>query len=195
MTDRPHELAEANRLARRAVELGHDDAVALSTAGFALAVTVGEIEDGDAFIDAALALNPNLAWAWLYSGWVKAMLGDTELAIECIARAKRLSPHDPQDISIRTAMAFAHFIAGRYGEALACAQAAARNRPQMQVVHSLAAASAALAGRPDEARKAVDRLRTLDPDVRLADARRTILIRRPDDLARWTNALRLAGLE
>src|SRR5262245_54461544 len=63
VTDRQHELAEASRLARRAVELGHDDAVALSTAGFALAVTVGEVEDGDAFIDAALALNPNLAWA------------------------------------------------------------------------------------------------------------------------------------
>jgi TolB-like protein/Tfp pilus assembly protein PilF len=195
LTDRPHELAEASRLARRAVELGHDDAVALSTAGFALAVLVGEIEDGDAFIDAALDLNPNLAWAWLYSGWIKAMLGDTELAIECIARAKRLSPHDPQDISIQTATAFAHFIAGRYGEALTCAQAATRNRPQMQIVHCLAAASAALAGRPDEARKAVERLRMLDPSVRLANARKIILIRRRDDLARWTDALRLAGLE
>jgi TolB-like protein/DNA-binding SARP family transcriptional activator len=193
-TDRQHELTEASRLARRAVDLGHDDAVALSTAGFALAVMVGEIEDGDAFIDAALALNPNLAWAWLYSGWVKALLGDTDLAIECIARAKRLSPHDPQDVSIQTALSFAHFIAERYGEALTCAQAASRNRPQMQVVHCLAAASATLAGRPDEARKAAERLRTLDPHVRLADARKTILIRRLEDLARWTDALRKAGL-
>jgi tetratricopeptide (TPR) repeat protein len=117
VTDRPHELAEASRLARRAVELGHDDAVALATAGFALADLVGDIEDGDAFIDAALSLNPNLAWAWLYSGWVKAGMGDADGAIERIARAKRLSPHDPQDVSIQTAMAFAHFIAGRYGEA------------------------------------------------------------------------------
>jgi adenylate cyclase len=36
MTNRPYERLEAGRLARRAVELGHDDAVALSTAGFTL---------------------------------------------------------------------------------------------------------------------------------------------------------------
>ena len=63
VTDRAHELAEASRLARRAVELGQDDPVALCTAGFALADLVGEIEDGDAFIEKALTLNPNLAWA------------------------------------------------------------------------------------------------------------------------------------
>ena len=63
MTDRAQEIAEAERLARRAVELGKDDAVALCYGGFALAYVVGELDDGAAFIDRALALNPNLAWA------------------------------------------------------------------------------------------------------------------------------------
>jgi adenylate cyclase len=194
VTDRPHELAEAGRLARRAVELGHDDAVALSTAGFALADLIGDIDDGDAFIEKALNLNPNLAWAWLYSGWVKAASGDADLAIERIARAKRLSPHDPQDFSIQTALAFAHFIAGRYAEALACAHAAVRDRPNYQLANCLAAASAALAGQPAEARKATERLRRLNPALRNADAGVIQMIRRPEDLARWTDALRKAGL-
>jgi tetratricopeptide (TPR) repeat protein len=176
------------------VELGHDDAVALATAGFALADLVGDIEDGDAFIERTLELNPNLARAWLYSGWVKATIGDADRATECIARAKRLSPHDPQDVSIQLAMAFAHFIAGRYGESLACAQAAIRLQPNPQIANCLAAASAALADQPAEARKAMERLLRLNPSLRVADTLITRRIRRPDDIARWTDGLRQAGL-
>ena len=68
VTDRKQDVAEATRLARRAVELGKNDAVALCTAGFALADVADEVEDGDAYLERALALNPNLAIAWLFSG-------------------------------------------------------------------------------------------------------------------------------
>src|SRR5262249_52889747 len=68
-TDRVKEVSEAARLARRAVEVGKEDAVALSTAGFALAYVVGDLDDGAAFIDRALVLNPNLASTWYFSGW------------------------------------------------------------------------------------------------------------------------------
>jgi adenylate cyclase len=194
VTDRARERAEANRLARRAVELGHDDAVALATAGFALAELVGDFEDSDAFIDRALELNPNLAWAWLYSGWVKASKGDADQALARLARAKSLSPHDPQQFSIQGALAFAHFIAGRYGEALAAAQAAVRDRPSFLYTNCLAAASAALAGQVEEARKVADRIRQLSPNLRVADAGTIQSIRRPEDLARWADGLRKAGL-
>jgi predicted ATPase len=60
VTDREQETAEADRLARRAGELGKDDAVALCSAGFALVVVVGDLDDGAALIARALALNPNL---------------------------------------------------------------------------------------------------------------------------------------
>ena len=63
-TDRLEETVETTRLARRAVDLGKEDAVALSTGGFALAFVVGDLDDGAACIDRALALNPNLAAAW-----------------------------------------------------------------------------------------------------------------------------------
>src|SRR5262249_10978542 len=61
MTERAKEVAEAARLARQAVELGKDDAVALSMGGFALALVAHDVEDGAAFIDQALVCNPNLA--------------------------------------------------------------------------------------------------------------------------------------
>ena len=71
ITDRIREIDETARLARRAAALGRDDAVALSTAGFALAYVAHDAETGAAFIDRGVALKPNLAWAWLYSGWVR----------------------------------------------------------------------------------------------------------------------------
>ena len=70
-TDRVRETAEAERLARRAAEVGKDDAVALCLGGFGLAYVVGDLARGAAMIDQALVLNPNLAVAWSWSGWVR----------------------------------------------------------------------------------------------------------------------------
>ena len=53
----------------------------------------------------ALALNPNLAWGWLYSGWAKVALGEPELAIAREERAMRLSPQDPLTFIMRSAIA------------------------------------------------------------------------------------------
>jgi hypothetical protein len=61
-------------------------------------------------------------------------------------------------------------------------------------VNCLAAASATLAGQPAEARKAMERLLRLNPCLRVADTLVTRRIRRPDDIARWTDGLRQAGL-
>ena len=51
LTDLAQAVAEAERLARRAAALGKDDAVALATAGFALADLVEDVEGGDALIN------------------------------------------------------------------------------------------------------------------------------------------------
>jgi hypothetical protein len=57
--------------AARAAELAQDDAVALSAAGFTLAYVLHDMAAGVALIDRAVALNPNIAWAWFYSGWAR----------------------------------------------------------------------------------------------------------------------------
>ncbi len=60
--------------------------------GFALAFVVGEVEDGAAFIDRAVVLNPNLAAGWFLSGWVNVYLGKPDVTIERATRAIHLSP-------------------------------------------------------------------------------------------------------
>jgi adenylate cyclase len=52
--DREQEVAEARRLARRAVQLGKDDANVLCFAGYALVYVARELDDGAAFLERSL---------------------------------------------------------------------------------------------------------------------------------------------
>jgi TolB-like protein/class 3 adenylate cyclase len=194
MTDRAQETAEAERLARRAAELGRDDAVALYTAGFALAFIVGDLDDGADLIDRALLLNPNLAWAWLFSGWTKVWLGEPEAAIERESHAMRLSPHDPHIFNMRTATAYAHFIASRYAEAVSWAEMAIRERPNHNSALRIISASYAMAGRMEQARKTVAHLCELDPTLRISNLDQLNPFRKPENFARLAEGLRKAGL-
>jgi TolB-like protein/DNA-binding SARP family transcriptional activator/Tfp pilus assembly protein PilF len=195
IADREEEIAETARLARRAVELDKDDAVALSCGGFSLAYVVGELEAGVAFIDRALLLNPNLASAWIASGWVRVWLGQPDVAIEHLARAIRLSPLDPLTNRTRTATAHAHFFAGRYEEASSWTAMALREWPDFQTALRIGAASNALAGHLKEAGNARRRLQKLDPKLRISNLEDELgPYARPEDIARYMEGLRSAGL-
>src|SRR5260221_9329428 len=76
MIDSVQEVAETERLARRAAELGLNDAVALSRGAHALGYVVGDLDAAANFVDRALVLNPNLAGAWYASGWGKVGFGE-----------------------------------------------------------------------------------------------------------------------
>ena len=194
MADPVAEVAEVIALARRAAELGRDNAVALCTAGIGLAFGAGELDEGAILISQALELDPNLTWAWLFSGWVKVWLGEPEAALEHLERAIRLSPHDPHLFNIQAAIASAHFFAGRYAEALSWAQISMRAQTQFIISCCVAAASAALVGDKIEAEKAMRRLRQCDPSLRLSDLESLVHVRRAEDFAKWSEGLRLAGL-
>jgi adenylate cyclase len=194
VTDRAQESAEGARLARRAVELGKDDAVALTRGGHALAWFVRDLDNGAACIDRALVLNPNLAAAWNLSGWVRAYRGELDLAIEHHARAMRLSPLDPILYNMHVGTAFAHFLAGRYEEATKWANRALSEQPNYPAANRILAASNALAGHLNEAHEAMAHLRELDPSLRVSNLTDVLPLRRPEDVAKFAEALRKAGL-
>jgi TolB-like protein/class 3 adenylate cyclase len=194
MGDRAQEIADATWLARRAVDLGPGDAVALSGGGYALVFVAHELDGGAAYIDRALALNPNLAWALHSSGWTKAFLGEPDAAIEHLTHAIRLSPLDPLKFRAQGGIAFAHFLAGRYDEAALWAEKALLERPNyLAAIRELAAANA-LAGRLAEAQKAMAHLRDIDPALRVSTVKEWVPLRRPDDIAMLEEGLRKAGL-
>jgi TolB-like protein/class 3 adenylate cyclase len=194
MVERERETAETVRLAFRGAELGKDDAVALCTSGFALARVAGNLDDGAAFIDQALAVNPNLATAWGFSGRVRVYSGEPEAAIEHLARAMRLSPLDSETYGFQGSTAFAHFFCGRHDEASAWAEKAIRENPNYLPVCGIAAASNAFAGRLEAAKLAMARLRQIDPALRVSNLKNQFPLRRAEDLAKFAEGLRRAGL-
>jgi adenylate cyclase len=54
--------------------------------------------------------------------------------------------------------------------------------------------SAALAGRPEVAQKAVARLRQLQSRLRISDLMEIFPIRQPEHRAKWIEGLRMAGI-
>ena len=192
--DRARESAEGTRLARRAIELGHDDALALTRAGHALAHLADDLEAALALLDRAKMLNPNLAAAWFLGGYVRVWRGDADGAAEYFAQAMRLSPLDPEMYRMQAGMAVARLFAGRFDEASSWASKAFRALSSFLMVAAICAASHALAGRAEEARRTMRHLRALDPALRISNLTDWLPIRRPQDLAVFSDGLRKAGL-
>jgi TolB-like protein len=192
--DRAQETAETIRLARRAVDLSADDAVALCTGGYALAFVAHDLNAGAAHIDRALSLNPNLAWAWHSSGWLRAFLGEPEVAIKHLEHGMRLSPLDPFVFRAYAGLACAHLLAGRYDEAASWADKALHRRPNLLVAIRESAVSNALAGDVLKAKKAMDQLRQRDPTLRISNFTDWLPLRQPQHIATYEEGLQKAGL-
>jgi len=192
--NRAEEIAEARRLAERAAELGRDDAVALCTAGVALEYVCGEHERGFSLVERALDLNPNFAWAWLFSAWIRIWRGEPDAAVERVNRAMRLSPHDSQIFMMKLAMSNAHYNAGRYAEALSWAEAAVQDKPSLAMATCTIAASLSRLGRLAEAQEVLSRLLQREPNLRISNLEELIVNWKPVVFAPWADALRMAGL-
>ena len=99
MTDHPHEIAEEVRLARRAVELGRDDAVALTRSGHVLGHLTGDVDGGIALIARALVLNPNSASAWFLGGFLRSLERRTGRRHRALCTGDAFEPPRPRDVS------------------------------------------------------------------------------------------------
>src|SRR5215813_7733152 len=194
VTRRAQDIEEASRLGRTAARLGEDDAVALSRAGHAVAYVAEDLDAGARFIDRAIDLNSNLALAWFHSGWLRVWLGDPEIAIQHFVRFRRMSPVDPMLNRMNSGIAFAHVLAGRYDDASSHAEQALSENPNSHQALRMGAMGHALAGRMERAQEIMDRLRQIDPALRISNLKHLTPLRRPEDMARYADGMRKAGL-
>jgi len=194
MDDRSLEIAEGARLARMAVSLGRDDAVALTRGGHALGHLAGDLDGAIALLDRARMLNPNLAPAWYLGGMLRALRGETETAVVNLTHATRLSPLDPEMFRIQAGMALAHFFAGRFDTAAHWAEKSLGNLPSLLVSAALLAAIHAYGGHREKARQATQRLLELDSSLRISRLGDWLPIQRAEDIRRLAEGLRLAGV-
>jgi TolB-like protein len=186
--------AEIARLVERAADIGTDDAVALCWAGHVHAYFFRDLDRALLLIDRALELDENLAVAWQRSGWVRGYAGDPDGAIESLNKAIRLNPLDPRVFLTQSAMAFAHFIAGRDGEAARWAAMALRVKPNWLPALRMTIASNAMCGQVGEAKRAVKTYLDIDPEVTIAKLCGYYPFRRDADRQRLIAAMRKAGV-
>lgn len=188
------ETAETGRLIQRAVKLGADDAFVLGLSGFQTFYVLGDVEGGAALIERARALNPNLAILWGGLGLISVCLGQPAIGIKQIEHAIRLSPLDPSMGLWQNGIGLGQFYEGRYEDAVLSATMSLRNMGFINNTLTTLAASQALLGNADEARKAVAHLQSVAPSWRLSNLPDLRLIRRAQDREKFVEGLRLAGL-
>jgi tetratricopeptide (TPR) repeat protein len=194
LDDAAQEITEARRLARRAIELDKDDPWVLAGAGQALAFVVGEVEEGAALLSRAITLDPNLAIARNWRGWVHVYLGELDAAIEQFQVASRMSPLDPRIYIAQTGLAFAHFFAGRNEDASTWAATAVRQQQNYLSAQRIMMACHAMSGRIEEAREICARLVQLNPAQRISRIKDRTPFRRAQDIERLAQAFRIAGM-
>jgi TolB-like protein len=185
---------EIARLVERAADIGTDDAVALCWAGHVHAYFFRDLDRALLLIDRALDLDVNLAVAWQRSGWVRGYAGDPDGAIESLNKAIRLNPLDPRVFLTQSAMAFAHFIAGRDDEAARWAAMALRVKPNWLPALRMTIASNAMRGDPEQAKRALSVYLKMDPEVTIAKLCDYYPFRREADRRRLIAAMRTAGV-
>jgi adenylate cyclase len=191
-----HEEAKQAALnhARTAIAVGGDDAAALATAAFVIAVVEYDYETATAVFDRSFALSNSSALALGFSSIVRAWKGNDAMAVDQAERAIRLSPYDPLLYVPYIGLAYAHFAAARFEEAATAAARASQSNPKFSMSYVLHAASLANLDRREEARVVADRLRQVEPTVTVSTAIRSARFANPDKNAELGDALLLAGL-
>lgn len=192
------ELAEADTtqaaaLAARAAELDDSDPwahLALGFSAFVMRQTDQAVEE----CRRALGLNPNFAAAHGYLGWALAFDGRSEEAITHLERAMLMSPQDPQNAIFTTGLAAAHYLAGRFSDAVSFSRKALQLRYGFTPGHRIYVASLVQSGQTDEAREALSRLKELHPDLSIAWIERHVPYTSAA-MAKFVEGMRKAGLE
>jgi adenylate cyclase len=153
--------------AGRATELDDSDPSAHLALGFA-AFMNRQTNIAASEFHRALSLNPNFAAAHGYLGWTLAFDGQVDLARAHLEEAMRMSPQDPQNAIFNTGLAIAHYFAGRYAEAVEYSHKALQQRSTFTAGYRIHVASLAQAGKIEEAREALARLKERHPDLSIA---------------------------
>jgi adenylate cyclase len=194
------ELSEIVSLAKTAIRLGQTDPETLAIAGYIVGLPGGELEEGIAVLDRALAQNPNSADALAMSGTLRAFLGDTQTAFQRLKLAERMAPLDVHVAFKAYGFYLASFVDGDYPSAIDATARALREYPANVTALRYRAAALALAGRTDEARRTVAQLLAVVPEMTIARCRRHVEIEMKNPFRRsgvaeaYYQGLRMAGL-
>ncbi len=172
-----------------------EDATGLTALATAIMLLEGNARRAMGFVDRALRVDPNHAWAWMRRGFGLIYTGKPDEAIAAFARAERLSPVDPFTFNIHIGIGLAHFAAGRYQEAIRYPQMVLDERPGLTWPYRDLATFQAHAGDLDGARDALGKFIYQRPPMTIASVADGLKFMEKPLLTRYMEGLRMAGLE
>ncbi|TCZ55100.1 BTAD domain-containing putative transcriptional regulator [Roseicella aquatilis] len=194
MGDAAAGMAEAERLASRAIALDPLDAQALTILGHVQAFLHHRMEEAVALHRRALSLNPNLAMAWVFLGMAESYLGEHATALRRLDRYRELAPCHPHAFFLDAARTIPLLLLGRHAEAAEVCSAAIALQPGFSFPYKVRLAALGHLGRVADAAEVRARLLAIEPGFTVAQALARTPLRRPVDRAHYERGLRLGGL-
>ena len=181
-------------LANRAVTLDPGDARALTLAGHVRAFLAKRPKEACVLHDRAIALNPNLALAWAFSGLALSYLGQHEDALIRARQAIRMSPSDPHSFLFDNAIMIPYLLLGDFEKTVEFGRRAVELNPGFSASYKVYLSALGHLGHAKEAVNIRTRLLALEPDLSITNALARSPFTRPADLACYAEGLRRAGL-
>ena len=139
--------------ARRALEAAPDDPSTVTSAAGALMNTGESIETLKRLVGGALARNPSHAFGWMWSGWMRTLSGESDLAIAHFETSLRLDPRATRKAFHLTGIGMCHFFESRFGEACRILEISFNELPSYSITAWFLAATYTKMERLDEARE------------------------------------------
>jgi len=172
-----------------------DDPTAMTAVGAAISQCLDDLPRAASYIESALALDPNNAWAWSRYGWLAIYHDEPDRARERFERALLLSPLDPLEFNLRLGIAFAQGQKGDYAQAARLIQEVLNRHPKVIWAYRQLAYVSALDGDLPTARAAIERLRADNPNASIEFMKRCHPSRNtPRTFDLMLKGWRLAGL-
>jgi adenylate cyclase len=181
---------KASDLARRALQIAHNDPGILAQAALVLGNFGEDIGAMIGLVDRALALNPSFARGWQVSGYLRLFAGQPDLTIEHVETSLRLSPREPVGLALHS-MGIAYFFKREFGQAAAKLVLSIQDHPGFSSSYRFLAACYGHMGRLNEAQEIVRRLREIAPSVMPS----VIPYRKAEHCELFLSGLRLAAGE
>lgn len=181
--------APAIEAGSRALELDPENGVALAHTAFAIA-TYGSASDHAAELARkALVIQPNSPTTLSSCGWALVYIGEVDMALECLLKAHKLNPVDPEGYRTLNGIAFAYILKREFENAATWSRRGVALSPHHPVGLRMLAIILAYQGQIEEARAIGSKLKAEQHHYQFTDSLRHQWMR---DLI--TEGMRLAGI-
>jgi TolB-like protein len=184
---------ESMRLGRAAMLADPNDPIVLAITGWLSFVLGFDVDTGLDALRRAAAANPNNVVVLGLWGYANMLGGDSPAeAIAILERALRLSPNAPDAFQFLTGIATAHLMLENYEAAIEWSLKSLATYNEWPMTYWALIPAYTYAGRLEEARDAVDKLRAIAPDSRVLTIADNPA--RQDRMQSMRDGLRKAGL-